>query len=66
MNRNRTFGKILIICGSVLTIIGITLLLAKGSSRVLFMSLAIIFPGMIIWHNTEKVSSGPEKGLNDW
>lgn len=65
MNRNRTFGKILIICGSVLTIIGITLLLAKGSSRVLFMSLAIIFLGMIIWHNTEKVSSGTEEGLND-
>jgi hypothetical protein len=65
MNRNRTFGKILSLCGSILSIIGITLLLAKSSSRVLFMSLPILFLGMIIWHNTEKISSGPEEGLKD-
>jgi hypothetical protein len=65
MKRNRTIGKILIICGSVLSIIGITLLLAKGSSTVLFMSLPIIFLGSIIGHNAENISTATEDGLDD-
>jgi len=61
MKRNRTIGKILIICGSVLSIIGITLLLTKGSSTVSFMSLPIIFLGIVIWHNAAKISAAPGK-----
>ena len=57
MNRNRITGIVLIITGCVLSIIGITLLFVKGSSMIPFISVPVMFFGILIWHNAERNSS---------
>lgn len=57
MKKNKTIGKILIICGCTLSLIGIILFFNKKHSIVSIMSLPIIFLGIFIWLNSEKTSS---------
>ena len=54
MKWNKIVGKSLIITGSFLSILGITILIAKGNSMVTFMSLPIVFLGIFIWYNPGK------------
>jgi len=49
-------GKSLIITGSVLSILGIMIIFAKGNSTVTFMSLPVLFLGILIWYNSNKNS----------
>ncbi|HET9432538.1 MAG TPA: hypothetical protein VFO37_02220 [Chitinophagaceae bacterium] len=57
MNRNKITGLVLIITGCVLSIIGITLLFIKSSSMIPFISVPVMFFGILIWHNAERNSS---------
>ena len=61
MKWNKIVGKSLIVTGSFLSILGITIIVVKGNSLVSFMSLPIILLGILIWHNTGKNPSA-EKG----
>ena len=65
MNRNKITGIVLIITGCVLSIIGITLLFVKGSSRIPFISVPVIFFGILIWYNAERNSSAIADELRD-
>jgi len=56
MKRNKIVGKSLIITGSVLSILGIMIIFAKGNSTVTFMSLPVLFLGILIWYNSNKNS----------
>ena len=56
MKRNRVIGKILIACGSVLSVLGIIIFFVKDSSIVSVMSLPVLFIGIIIWYNSKKTS----------
>ncbi len=56
MKRNNIIGKILIISGSVLCVLGTILFFVKGTSIVSIMSLLVLFIGMIIWYNSKKTS----------
>ena len=60
MKKTKKTGQILMICGSMLSILGIIILLAKGTSTVSFMSLPVIFFGILIWINAEKDPSAKE------
>ncbi|HET9279144.1 MAG TPA: hypothetical protein VFN95_13195 [Flavitalea sp.] len=57
MNRYKITGTVLIISGSVLSIIGIILLFVKGSSMIPFISVPVIFFGILIWYNAERDTS---------
>lgn len=57
MNRTKITGLVLIITGCVLSIVGITLLFVKGSSMIPFMSVPVMFFGILLWHNEERNSS---------
>ena len=54
MNRNKIIGMLLIVSGSVLSTIGIILLFVKGSSMIPFISVPVIFFGILIWYNAER------------
>lgn len=54
MNWSRVIGKTLIICGTVLSVLGIIILFAKNSPIVSVMSLPVLFIGIIIWYNPKK------------
>jgi len=49
-------GKSLIVTGSVLSILGIIIIFVKGNSTVTFMSLPVLFLGILIWYNSNKNS----------
>ena len=57
MNRYKITGTVLIISGSVLSTIGIILLFVKGISMIPFISVPVIFFGILIWYNAERNSS---------
>ena len=57
MNPTKITGLVLIITGCVLSIVGITLLFVKGSSMIPFMSVPVMFFGILLWHNEERNSS---------
>jgi len=56
MKRNKIMGKSLIVTGSVLSILGIIIIFVKGNSTVTFMSLPVLFLGILIWYNSNKNS----------
>jgi hypothetical protein len=56
MKWNKIVGKSLIVSGSVLSILGIIIIFAKGNSTVTFMSLPVLFLGILIWYNTNRNS----------
>ena len=53
MKRNNITGRILIICGSVLSILGVILFMIKGSSIVSIMSMPVLLIGIIIWYKSK-------------
>ena len=57
MNRIKITGTVLIITGCLLSMIGITLLFVKGNSMIPFISVPVIFFGVLIWYNAERNSS---------
>ena len=65
MNRNKITGIILIISGCVLSITGIILLFVKGNSMIPFISVPVIFFGILIWYNAETNSSATAAELGD-
>lgn len=54
MKRNKLIGKLLIITGAILCVLGVVLILVKETSIVTFMSLPILFIGIVISHNSKK------------
>jgi hypothetical protein len=67
MKWNKIVGKSLIVAGSLLSILGITIVLVKGNSMVTIMSIPIVFLGIIIWHNAGENPSakkGDSKSVN--
>lgn len=56
MKQSNIIGRILIIGGSVLCVLGSILFFAKDSLIVSIMSLPVLFAGMIIWYNSKKTS----------
>lgn len=65
MNRSKITGAVLIMLGCVLSIIGIILLFVKGSSMIPFISVPVIFFGILIWYNAERNSSVIADELRD-
>ena len=65
MNRGKITGAVLIMLGSVLSLIGIILLFVKGSSMIPFISVPVIFFGILIWYNAERNSSVIADELRD-
>jgi hypothetical protein len=65
MNRHKITGTILIIAGCVLSLIGIVLLFIKGNTMIPFLSVPVIFFGILIWYNGGRNSSVTVDELNE-
>ena len=65
MNRNKITSIVLIITGSLLSMIGIIRLFVKGSSMIPFISVPVIFFGILIWYTAERYSSATADELRD-
>ena len=61
MKWNKIVGKSLIVTGSVLSILGIIIIFVKGNSMVTFMSLPVLFLGILIWYDSNKNSLAKNK-----
>ena len=65
MNRNKITGIILIISGFILSITGVLLIFFKGNSMIPFISVPVIFFGILIWYYAERNSSATAGELAD-
>lgn len=65
MKQNKTVGRLLIICGCILALLGIILFFVKKHAIVSFMSFPLILLGVFIWLNAENKSSSPANELKD-
>lgn len=55
--RNRTAGIVFVIIGFILLTLGIVIVFVKGHSIVVFISLPLIFLGLVILSNSKKDTS---------
>lgn len=54
MKGNKMIGKLFVITGFMLAVVGVILVLVKEGSIVTFMSLPVLFMGIVMSHNAKK------------